>query len=147
MCVHLGFSRQGTWPHWTFSTLGEEVAALCFHSRPEPVFLTHSDPSARERVHRTQPGSKQRPLLSLAWESQVTWLEGGSSLLERRPVGGLAPQSRPGARRVTINWHKLCASVAGKPLCALIQVSQPPYEPGDSVYPYFIDEEPETRGG
>lgn len=70
MRVNLSFSQQGTWPHWTLSAPGGEVAALCLHSRPEPVFLTHSDPTAGEGVHGTQPGSKRRPLLSPAWESQ-----------------------------------------------------------------------------
>lgn len=67
--------------------------------------------------------------------------------MERRPAGGLVPQSRPGARRVDINWRKLRASMVGNPLHALIQVSQQPYERGDYVYLYFIEEESETQGG
>lgn len=41
----------------------------------------------------------------------------------------------------------LCASMAGNPLCALIQVSQQPYEAGYYIYSYFIDVEAETQGG
>lgn len=66
--------------------------------------------------------------------------------MERTPVRRLVPQSRPGAKRVTPLPGTKSVPERLEILCVL-QISQQPNEVGYYVYPCFIDEEPETRGG
>lgn len=70
---------------------------------------------------------------------QLGWKEAAAWGVETSWRAGATVQARgKTGEQVNINWHKLCA---------LIQVSRQPRELGYYVYPYFIEEEPETQGG